>query len=212
MQFYCIFVTNNIFFCITHDVQYYSIYMYVCVEEKSHTRHHVYTTQIEDIWQAQTCPVTSEMWYPSPPPDAIPIYSGVDRGTPLGVELGEEHAIWRSGKLRYLTSNITAKGLPEEKKKACRRNRVHGVEVRDLPPKHFLHGEQGLYATVNFSKCDIVGEYTGRIVDSNVNGTASVCFMLHCYVIKLQVITLLLWRIRPTPIQYESTHRIAEMR
>ncbi len=110
------------------------------------------------------------MWYPSPPPEAIPAFCGEETDAPAGAELGVEHPIWRSGKLRYLTSNITAKGLPEEKRRACRRSRVHGVEVRDLPPNHFLHGEQGLFATVKFSKCDIVGEYTGRIVDSNVNG------------------------------------------
>lgn len=56
-----------------------------------------------------------------------------------------------------------------------RRFHVHGVEVRDLPPNHKLHGEQGLFATRKFSQFDIIGEYTGRVVDKECYGHYVAC-------------------------------------
>jgi hypothetical protein len=42
--------------------------------------------------------------------------------------------------------------------------------VRTLPPAHKLHGELGLFATCPFQAFDVLGEYTGVIVDAAVNG------------------------------------------
>ena len=42
--------------------------------------------------------------------------------------------------------------------------------MRDLPSGHFLAGEQGLFALERFKPFDIVGEYTGKVVDVTVSG------------------------------------------
>lgn len=40
----------------------------------------------------------------------------------------------------------------------------------DLGKDHFLCGEKGVFATEKFDRFDIVGEYTGKVVDDTVNG------------------------------------------
>jgi hypothetical protein len=51
---------------------------------------------------------------------------------------------------------------------------IEGVEIRQLPAEHFLSGglwpEKGLFATRHFEKCDILGEYCGRVVESDNMG------------------------------------------
>jgi hypothetical protein len=47
--------------------------------------------------------------------------------------------------------------------------------VRTLPPVHKLHGELGLFATCPFQAFDVLGEYTGVIVDAAVNGHYVAC-------------------------------------
>ena len=39
-----------------------------------------------------------------------------------------------------------------------------------MPKDHVLHGEYGLFATKRFSKFDIIGEYTGKVVGDDVHG------------------------------------------
>ncbi len=53
---------------------------------------------------------------------------------------------------------------------SSRRQYIHGVEVRKLEKDHFLCGEHGLFSTRKFSRFDIIGEYTGMVVGSTVNG------------------------------------------
>jgi hypothetical protein len=78
-----------------------------------------------------------------------------------------------SSDMPHLTSNIWDRGVPKTRRDECRRNHTHGVEVRNLGQDHFLAGEQGLFATNKFSRFDLVGEYTGRIVNSEVVGKLS---------------------------------------
>jgi len=42
-------------------------------------------------------------------------------------------------------------------------NSIDGIEVRILPEDHLLSGEKGVFATKEFTKYDIIGEYTGDI-------------------------------------------------
>ena len=80
------------------------------------------------------------------------------------------HVIWSSGNVKYTSNNFWSPKIAKEKKEKCRRQIVVGVEVRDLPKSHFLFGEQGLFALEKFSQFDIVGEYTGRVVDDDISG------------------------------------------
>lgn len=80
------------------------------------------------------------------------------------------HKIWSDGAVKYTSNNFWSPRISKEKKEKCRRHIVVGVEVRDLPANHFLSGEQGLFALEKFSQFDIVGEYTGRVVDDDVSG------------------------------------------
>jgi hypothetical protein len=80
------------------------------------------------------------------------------------------HVIWSSGDVKYTSNNFWSPKIAKEKKEKCRRQIVVGVEVRDLPASHFLSGEQGLFALEKFSQFDIVGEYTGRVVDDDISG------------------------------------------
>jgi len=76
------------------------------------------------------------------------------------------HPLWDE-KLRYLKSNDWSK-VKGELKEGCRQHTAHGVEVRDLPPNHVLHGQQGLFALRKFEQFDVVGEYTGMISGPDV--------------------------------------------
>jgi hypothetical protein len=115
-------------------------------------------------------------WYPAKvSSDASPTLSEEEIRIKLlqsqsGRKFGEVHHIWNGSALKYTSQNWWAPSLPKEKKESCRRHRVAGVEVRDLKPPHFLAGQQGLFAVEKFEKFDIIGEYTGRIVNDDVNG------------------------------------------
>jgi len=63
---------------------------------------------------------------------------------------------------------LWAANVSKDRKEASRKRRLPGVEVRNLPLGHFLHGEQGLFAVKKFERFDVLGEYTGRIVGSEV--------------------------------------------
>lgn len=81
-----------------------------------------------------------------------------------------KHVNPTTGKLKYLQTNIWDKRIDHASREGCRRYSPSGVEVRDLPPGHFLAGQQGLFATRKFLRYDIIGEYTGKIVPSTVGG------------------------------------------
>lgn len=86
----------------------------------------------------------------------------------------KRHRLWSGngggGKLKYLYSNKWDKSVDDETKQGTRRFEITGVEVRDLPEGHVLHGEQGLFATKKFERFDVIAEYTGQIVPSDVGG------------------------------------------
>lgn len=84
----------------------------------------------------------------------------------------EMHPVWTSGKLKYITTNVWSPTISKSVKEATRRFRMSGVEVRDVPPGHFLFGtgQQGLYAIAKFFKYDVLGEYVGKIVGNEVSG------------------------------------------
>lgn len=75
----------------------------------------------------------------------------------------------KDDRLNYLISNNWHL-IPKNIASSSRRQYIHGVEVRKLGKDHFLCGEHGLFSTRKFSKFDIIGEYTGMVVGSTVNG------------------------------------------
>jgi len=112
-------------------------------------------------------------WYPVPPAQELEAI-GVDfqaqaqaQGQSTTPSLHKPHCIW--GKKRYLQQNDWSKVRREERERV-RRLHLHGVEVRDLPPSHKLHGEQGLFATRKWLQFDVLGEYTGLIVGRDCYG------------------------------------------
>jgi hypothetical protein len=104
-------------------------------------------------------------WYPSPPAETIPVQNLKEKE---GLEV-DEVDVWTEINVKYTCCNKW-QSIPKEKAEACRRPKPKGVEVRKLPKGHFLHGEYGLFASERFSRFDIVGEYTGKIVGDDVNG------------------------------------------
>jgi len=90
----------------------------------------------------------------------------------------KHHHFWKSegGHLEY-TSNlipneeISKDRVEKSRRFGIRRFGIHGAEVRDLGDDHVLSGEQGLFATKKFRKFDILGEYTGYVVDQGVGGS-----------------------------------------
>lgn len=125
------------------------------------------------IQPEENCEIVKGKWYPRNPNTESDStgdqnYSIItaDDTPPL---LPEPHQIWSDGQLKYTTSNKW-QSIPNEKRELRQRHRLHGVEVRTLPSNHFLSGECGLFAIKKFTKFDILGEYTGKIVDSDVCG------------------------------------------
>jgi hypothetical protein len=79
------------------------------------------------------------------------------------------HPIWES--FPYMQGVSWAKcGINKNKKQACRRTYIHGVEIRLLGEGHILSGQYGLFASKKFNQFEIIGEYVGNIVDDNVSG------------------------------------------
>lgn len=109
-------------------------------------------------------------WYPGPPPSEIPLerVSAADEASSSSAAYDRDRAFVELG-VRYVHSNQWH-GVSKEEKEKCRRFCVKGVEARKLGPDHVLCGQYGLFAVEKFSKFDIIGEYTGKIVGSNVNG------------------------------------------
>ena len=113
-------------------------------------------------------------WYPHPPPSS----SAEATNTLIVIPplpppvFPPPHPIWSTSSLKYTSSNVWPPSIRKETKEKIRRHAIAGVEVRDLPTGHFLHGtgQQGLFAVAKFEKFDILGEYTGRIVGDEVNG------------------------------------------
>mmetsp|Transcript_12373 Transcript_12373/g.18769 ORF Transcript_12373/g.18769 Transcript_12373/m.18769 type:complete len:231 (+) Transcript_12373:115-807(+) len=105
---------------------------------------------------------------PTPPPKQL---------KPVEVSDVKSHHIWKhnGGKVGYTSHNMWGKTITQERKEKTRRSHAYGVEIRDLPADHVLCGEQGLFATKRFERFDVIGEYTGRIVDSDVGGHYVAC-------------------------------------
>jgi hypothetical protein len=76
---------------------------------------------------------------------------------------------WKETGVKYTVSNKW-QSIDKKKLETCRRERVHGVEIRKLPANHALAGQYGLFATKRFARFDIVGEYTGKIVGNQIGG------------------------------------------
>ena len=112
-------------------------------------------------------------WYPAKPDDSVaanPVVVGAAANAnsmAKAAVLSEPHPVWSNGTLRYISSNVWSK-VKGAMREGCRRHRAHGVQVRTLPANHPLHGEDGLFATKAFEECDIVGEYTGKVVGPEV--------------------------------------------
>jgi len=56
------------------------------------------------------------------------------------------------------------------------------IKVRDLPESHFLKGEQGLFAIKKFEQYDVLGEYTGRVVGSEVLQVINMLDKMFCII------------------------------
>lgn len=119
-------------------------------------------------------------WYPCPPHETLPDGSLLAQKVSSdqleqdrAIETSPEpHPVWSSGHLKYIHHNIWSPKISQSVKEGTRRYRIHGVEVRDVPPGHFLFGtgQQGLFAVTKFSKYDVLGEYAGKIVGNDVSG------------------------------------------
>jgi hypothetical protein len=125
--------------------------------------------------------VSSEMSLTFTAPDvvatitAVPPTSVTLPPAPVVNTFATPHWSWKhvnpaTGTLKYLNQNIWDKKIDIPTRENSRRMAPVGVEVRDLPKGHFLAGEQGLFALKRFSKYDIIGEYTGKIVPASVGG------------------------------------------
>jgi len=74
------------------------------------------------------------------------------------------HSVFTSGDVSFVFENVwkRSNGVTKQMKASSRRKHLRGVEVRDLPEQHFLHGQQGLFATKRFYQFDIIGEYVRK--------------------------------------------------
>lgn len=71
----------------------------------------------------------------------------------------------------FAPSNIWPKHRKgKEMRKKAARTFLHGVEVRQLQEPHILAGQFGLFAAKPFQMFDVVGEYTGEVVDGYGTG------------------------------------------
>ena len=99
--------------------------------------------------------------------------------TIITTDVAPPHRLWKhagqGGTLKYTSTNVwKGKGV---KKSDVKREGIHGVEVRDLPPGHMLAGEQGLFATKRFEQFNIIGEYTGVVVPKTEGGKIMIIFL-----------------------------------
>ena len=72
---------------------------------------------------------------------------------------------------KYITSNDWS-NVSKQRLSLLRKCALTGVLVKELPSNHFLGntGEKGLFATQVFQMFDIIGEYCGEIVPTDVCG------------------------------------------
>lgn len=129
-------------------------------------------------------------WYPSKPPmtpetasiSSLSIKNPTDLLSPLPTEIKIQPQMQQQMQqqslesinwdhtLKYASTLWWSANISKEKKEACRRPFIRGIEVRDLGKDHFLCGQKGVFATEKFSQFDVLGEYTGRVVDDSING------------------------------------------
>ena len=111
-------------------------------------------------------------WYPAPPKEEIPlenVQNAMEKVKFENENVVEFDQVWKETGVKYTVSNKW-QGIDKKKMESAKRERVHGVEVRKLPKGHPLAGEFGLFAAKRFSRFDIVGEYTGKIVGDQIGG------------------------------------------
>ena len=53
------------------------------------------------------------------------------------------------------------------KKKLPRKDLIDGVKILKLNESHFLKGQYGLFATKDWQKYNILGEYTGKVIKND---------------------------------------------
>ena len=119
--------------------------------------------------------ISTDGWYPCKPPQTLPdssITSTITFDTNLACP---DHPSWESTKTTKINVNVWPKQVKKVHGERCRRHSIHGVEIRDLPRGHLLHGEQGLFATKKFQQFDIVGEYNGKVVLPSIGGHYVAC-------------------------------------
>lgn len=107
-------------------------------------------------------------WYPCPPAKEIPLHT-MPIEPPKPTQEEDVLAKFNAVNVKFMNCNRW-NSIPKEKMESIRRNYVKGVEIRQLPPGHFLAGEYGLFATEKFSRFDVIGEYAGKIVGDDAYG------------------------------------------
>lgn len=80
----------------------------------------------------------------------------------------ERKNMWPTG-LKYFSANDW-ESVDEDLLAKIRRRSIRGVSMRLLPSDHVLKGQYGLFATLRFQRYDVIGEYTGVVVDENSSG------------------------------------------
>jgi len=86
----------------------------------------------------------------------------------------------KSGVTQFMTENLWPKhGAGASMKKKAARRYMAGVEIRRLADGHPLPGQQGLFATQNFTQFDVIGEYVGVVLKQG-DGGKMVCLDLFC--------------------------------
>eukprot|EP00613_Pedinella_sp_CCMP2098_P061259 CAMPEP_0171985054 /NCGR_PEP_ID=MMETSP0993-20121228/274146_1 /TAXON_ID=483369 /ORGANISM="non described non described, Strain CCMP2098" /LENGTH=268 /DNA_ID=CAMNT_0012637899 /DNA_START=250 /DNA_END=1055 /DNA_ORIENTATION=+ len=77
----------------------------------------------------------------------------------------------KSGVTQFMTENLWPKhGAGASMKKKAARRYMAGVEIRRLADGHPLPGQQGLFATQNFTQFDVIGEYVGVVLKQGDGG------------------------------------------
>ena len=140
--------------------------------------------------------ISTDGWYPCKPPQTLPdssITSTITFDTNLACP---DHPSWESTKTTKINVNVWPKQVKKVHGERCRRHSIHGVEIRDLPRGHLLHGEQGLFATKKFQQFDIVGEYNGKVVLPSIGGHYVACLEDGVLMKKVLVLMLLIWEVK----------------
>jgi hypothetical protein len=75
----------------------------------------------------------------------------------------------------YMQSNNWL-NIPKMKRKhsGIRKQKIDGVKIQQLPENHMLANQYGLFATKQFNKFDIIGEYVGVVGFNNGKYVASI--------------------------------------